>query len=54
MLSNSDQQSAREWRQRAERHRLMARMVSDERACQALRVVAAQEAARAAEIERQG
>jgi hypothetical protein len=52
MSSNSDQQSARELRQRAERHRLMARMVSDKRACQALRAVAAQEAARATKIER--
>ena len=54
MSPNSDQPSARELRQRAERHRWMATMVSDERTSEALRVMAAQESAAAAEIEREG
>jgi hypothetical protein len=54
MKPNSDQPSAHELRQRAQRHRWMATMVSDERASEALRVMAAEEAEAAAGIEREG
>jgi hypothetical protein len=46
--------SARELRQRAERHRLLARRITDERAAQALWCAALREAALADEMERPG
>jgi len=46
--------NARELRQRAEKHRLLARQIADERAAQALRYVASREAAQANEMERLG
>jgi hypothetical protein len=52
MPSSSDRPRVSELRERAERHRWMATMIADERASEALRVIAAEEAAAAAEIER--
>ena len=54
MSAAGNQQTARELRQRAERHRLLAKQIGDDRAAQALRCAAAKEAAEAAAIERSG
>jgi hypothetical protein len=51
-MSSPAKPSARDLRQRAERHRLLAKQISDGRAAQALKVAAAQEAAEAAELEK--
>ena len=51
-MSSPAKPSAKDLRQRAERHRLLAKQIYDGRAAQALKVAAAQEAAEAAELEK--